>query len=245
MRLFAPVLAVLTAGSVALPVAAQDNLVTLGVFVTVRTENLPDFEQAAREHNAWHASQDDPQPWITYQALTGHGEYAVLAPNMTWASVDAPVVDMGTDVAHWAESGAAFVETEETVLWTSIPGGNPPTDPTQYPVVQVYEFEINSGGQPAAMNTIERANEALAETGIQFEWSAVISQDGPPSVFLALWFQNFDALGTPSPGPEQIMADTFGPGQGARILADFSEATTARSSQIWILRPDLSYTPAM
>lgn len=245
MRLLASLLAAVAAGAVAMPAAAQDNLVTLGVFVTVRTENVPEFEEAAREHNQWHATQNDPQPWLTYQALTGHGEYAVLAPGMTWASMDAPAVDMGSDVAHWADSGAEFVETEEVALWTTIPGGNPPEDASQYPLVQVYEFEIASGGQPTVMNTIGRANEALSRTGIPFQWSEVVSQDGPPSVFLAIWFQSFAELGMPGPGPDQIMADAFGPGQGARLLSDFSEATTARSSQVWMLRPDLSYVPAM
>lgn len=238
-------LAALAVVALAAPVVAQDNPVTLGYFLTVRTENLSDFEEAARQHNAWHASQNDPQTWVGYQAMTGHGEFAFVAPNMSWASMDAPAVDMATDVAQWAESGAEFVETEDVVMWTNVPGGNPPEDPTQYPVVQVYEFEINAGGQAAAMNVMQRANEALSKTSAHFQWSALVSQDGPPSVFLALWFQNFAELGTPGPSPDGIMADAFGPAQGARILRDFSEATTARSSQIWILRPDLSYFPGM
>ena len=244
MRPTCPLVA-LAALTFAVPVAAQDNLVTLGYFITVRTEHLSDFEEAARKHNDWHADQNDPQAWVAYQAFTGHGEFAFLAPDMSWASLDAPAVDMASDVAQWADSGAEFVETEDVVLWTTIPGGNPPEDATQYPVVQVYEFEINPGGQAAATNTIQRANEALQRTNIHFEWSALVSQDGPPSVFLALWFQSFAELGTPGPGPDRIMADAFGPAQGARILASFNEATTARSSQIWVLRPDLSYFPGM
>lgn len=245
MRIPAPLLAVVTAAVVAMPAAAQDNLVTLGVFVTVPSVSVPQFEQQVREHYQWHARENDSQPWATYQALTGHGEYAFLAPGMTWASMDTPTLDMGSDIAHWAESGAQYVESEEVVLWTNIPGGNPPEDPGQFPVIQVYEFDINSGGQAAAFDAIDRATEALSETGIHFQWSALISQDGPPSVFLALWFQNFAELGTPGPGADQMMADAFGAGQGARILAQFSEATTAQSSQIWMFRPDLSYAPAM
>ena len=245
MRLYNPFVIALATGIIAAPTTAQENSVTLGVFVTVRAENVPDFEQGLREHNEWHGSQNDPQPWMTYQALTGHGEYAVLAPNMAWASLDAPAVDMGADVAHWSESGAEYTATEEIVLWSSIPGGNPPADPTQYPIVQVFEFEIESGGQPAVMDVIQGANEALTRTGAHFEWSIVVSADGPPVVFVALWAESFAQLGTPGPGPEQIMADAFGPGQGARLLSEFSEATTARSSQIWILRPDLSHVPGM
>lgn len=245
MRLPTSLLAAATAVVVAIPAAAQDNLVTLGAFVTVRAENVPEFEQQVREHNEWHASQNDPQAWVTYQALTGHGEYALLAPNMTWASMDAPALDMGTDVAHWAGSAGQYTETEEFVMWTNISGGNPPEDGGQFPIVQVYEFEINSGGQTAAFSAIQRANEALSKTGMHFEWSTIISQDGPPSAFLAIWFQSFAELGTPGPGADQIMADAFGAGEGARILAQFSQATTPTSSQIWMFRPDLSYMPAM
>ena len=116
MRLPASILAAVTAIVMAMPATAQDNLITLGAFVTVRAEHVPDFEQQVREHNGWHASQSDPQPWATYQALTGHGEYALLAPGMTWASLDAPALDMGADIAHWAESAARYTETEEFVL---------------------------------------------------------------------------------------------------------------------------------
>ncbi|MFQ5537952.1 MAG: hypothetical protein ACE5GJ_10945 [Gemmatimonadota bacterium] len=245
LRTNPPLLAALTACALSMPVGAQENLVTLGAFVTVRTENVPDFESAVREHTTWHASQSDPQAWVAYQAVTGSGEYVILAPDMTWASLDGPIVDMGTDLAHWAKTGAHLVDTEEIVLWSQLPNGNPPEDATQYPVVQVLEFDINSGGNAAAMHAIEQASEALSRTGLQFEWSTVVSADASPSVFLALWFENFEALGTPGPGADRIMADAFGPGQGARVLADFSEATTAKSSQIWVMRPDLSYVPSM
>jgi hypothetical protein len=245
MRLPASILAVATAFVVTMPAAAQDNLITLGAFVTVRAEHVPQFEQQVRNHNEWHASQNDPQLWATYQAITGHGEYALLAPGMTWASMDTPALDMGADIAHWAESGAPYTQTEEFVLWTDIPGGNPPADPGQFPVIQVYDFAINSGGQAAAIDAIARASEALAQTGIHFQWSTVVSRDGPPGAFLALWFQSFAGRGTPGPGADQVMADAFGAGEGARILAQFAEATTALSSQIWTFRPDLSYTPAM
>ena len=244
MRLLPSLGAALAALLVAAPVSAQNNLVTLAAFVTVRAENVPEFEEATAEHAQWHASQNDPQAWPAYQALTGHGEYVFIAPNMTWASLDNPALDMAEDIAHYSESGAEWAETEDFVMWTEIPGGNPPTDPTQYPIVQVFEFDINSGGQAAVMHAIARFNSALADTDVLWSWSNVISRDGPPSVFIAIWAESFEALGTPGPGPDVIMADQFGPSTGNLIMTEFSNATTARSSQIWVLRPDLSYQPA-
>ncbi|MDX1493235.1 MAG: hypothetical protein R3253_04105, partial [Longimicrobiales bacterium] len=138
------------------PLSAQDEALTLGVFVTVRAENVPDFEAAAAEHAAWHASQNDSQAWPAYQALTGHGEYAILAPGMAWSDLDNPAVDMAQDIATWARQGAVYTETEEISLWTNLPGGNPPDDPMAVPIAQVFEFEVHPGGQPAVMDAIER-----------------------------------------------------------------------------------------
>lgn len=235
--------AVLTAAVLVLPLQAQDNNLTLGVFVTVRAENVPDFEDALREHASWHADQNDTQAWPAYQALTGHGEYAILAPNMSFATLDAPTVDMGTDVAAWASQGGAYAETEETVLWATVPGGNPPADPTSFPVAQVFEFEVQPNGQPAVMEGIERFSEAMADSPFHWQWSSIISADGPPAVFIALWFESFSGMTQMGDGPAQVMSDTFGPEKAAMIMNTFGEAVTVTASQIWMLRPDLSYVP--
>lgn len=243
MRRLLPTVVAFTATFAAAPLNAQENLVTLGAFVTVRAENVPEFEEAAQEHAQWHADQNDPQPWPAYQALTGRGEYAFLAPDMSWASLDAPALSMADDVAHWSESAAPYTETEEFVMWTNLPGGSPPADATQFPVVQVFEFEIRPGGQAAAMDAIERISEALAEVDFHWQWSTVISADGPPTVFIALWADSFASLGAPGPGPAQILTDAFGPERSAMIMRGFAEVTMSRSSQIWVMRPDMSHVP--
>ena len=244
MRYSVLAVAAFAAAALVMPLQAQDdNNLTLGVFVTVRAENVPEFEEAARDHAAWHADQNDPQAWPAYQALTGHGEYVILAPDMSFTSMDALSVGMGADVAAWASQGAAYTETEEMVLWASMPGGNPPPDPNAFPVAQVFEFEIQSNGQPAVMEGIERFSEAMAEAPFHWQWSTIVSADGPPSVFIALWFDSFSGMAAMGEGPAQVMADTYGPEKAAMIMNAFGDAVTMTSSQIWILRPDLSYFP--
>lgn len=240
-----PVLAVVavTAAALVQPLQAQDPNLTLGVFVTVRAEHAIDFEEAAREHARWHADQNDSQAWPAYQALTGRGEYAFIAPNMSYANLDAPTVDMAADIEAWAGQGAAYTETEEMVLWATVPGGNPPADPTAFPVAQVFEFEIQPNGQAAVMEGIERFSEAMAEAPFHWQWSSIVSADGPPSVFIALWFDSFAGMSQMGDGPAQVMSDTFGPEKAAMIMNAFGDAVTMTSSQIWMLRPDLSYFP--
>ena len=116
--------------AVGTPTEAQDNLITVGHFATIAVADVPAFEEAAREHAQWHGSQNDPTPWPTYQALTGHGEYAFLMSNGPWSSLDNPAISPADDVEHWAASGGEYTQTLETTIWTAIPGGNPPADPT-------------------------------------------------------------------------------------------------------------------
>lgn len=235
--------ATFVAVSIAPPLQAQDANLTLGVFVTVRAEHIPDFEDGVREHAQWHADQNDTQAWPAYQALTGHGEYAILAPDMSYSTLDAPSLDMGSDIAAWASQGAEYTETEETVLWMEVPGGNPPADPTAFPVAQVFEFEVQATGQAAVMEGIERFSEAMQDTPFHWQWSSIISADGPPAVFVAVWFDSFNSMSQMGDGPAQLMSDAYGPEKAAMIMNAFSEAVTFRSTQIWMLRPDLSYFP--
>jgi len=121
------VLAGLASLALAPPLVAQQSEVTLGFFVRVSAENVPDFEEAAAEHAQWHADQNDTQTWAAYQALTGpQSEYAFLA-GMAWAALDNPSLDMGADVAHWASEVAPFTQSEEAMMWS--PCRTPATHP--------------------------------------------------------------------------------------------------------------------
>jgi hypothetical protein len=245
MRQLLPVLALVAAPIVVAPAGAQDNVVTLGHFTTVMPENAPDFEEAAREHARWHTDQNDPQAWPAYQAMTGRGEYAFLSSGMTWANLDSPVLDPAADLEHWANSAAPYAEAIESTLWVTLPGGNPPADPTQYPVVQVFEFEVKDGGMPAVMEGIDKYSEAVREAApnLNFAWSQVVSADAPAAVFIAVWAESFAALGGPAPGPEVVMTNAYGPAQANRMMTAFNEAATMTANMIWIYRPDLSHIP--
>ena len=241
------VLAGFTALAISAPIAAQDNLITFGVFVNIPTVNTPDFEDAAREHAQWHADQNDTQAWPAYQALTGRAvEYVFLAPGMQWSGFDNPSVDIMADQAHWAQSGARYAESEEVIIWADVPNsGNPPADPTAFPIVQVFEFEVNPGGEPSVLRAIERFKTAIDASGseLRYGWSRVVSADGPPSYFIAIWAPDFATLGTPGPTPIEVLSSAFGPAEAGDVVATFERGTTSTASQIWTLRPDLSYFP--
>ena len=86
-------------------------------------------------------------------------------------------------------------------------------------------------------------SEAMADAPFHWQWSSILSADGPPSVFIAIWFESFSGMTQLGDGPAQVMSDTYGPEKAAMIMNAFGEAVTMTSSQIWMLRPDLSYVP--
>lgn len=231
----------------AAPAAGQDNLITMGHFTTVAVENIPAFEEAAREHAQWHASQNDPTPWPAYQALTGHGEYAFLMSNVPWSTLDNPPISPADDVEHWAESGGEYTETLETTIWTEIPGGNPPADPTAFPVVQVFEFEVAYGGITAVMEGLTMYSDALRQLSpdVHFGWSRVVSADSPEAVFIAVWHPDFASLDAAPTAPQDVMAQVHGAPRTMMVSQAFSEVVTLRSNQIWVYRPDMSHMPGM
>ena len=246
MRRTLSVLALAASVAVGAPAEAQD-LITVGHFTTVAVADVPAFEEAAREHAQWHGSQNDPTPWPTYQAMTGHGEYAFLMSNVPWSALDNPAISPADDVEHWSSSGGEYTQTLETTIWTSIPGGNPPADPTAFPVVQVFEFEVAYGGMQAVMEGVTKYSEAVRQVSpdVHFGWSRVVSADGPESVFIAVWHPNFESLDGPPTPPQEVMAQVHGAAETMRISGGFSAVATLRSNQIWVYRPDLSHMPGM
>jgi hypothetical protein len=247
MRAVTPFLASAAALLLAGPASAQGGPVTMGHFMKVEPENVMAFEEATREHMAWHADRNDPWAWPVYQAMTGEGlEYAGLTPNHSWADFDDPPVPMDEDMAHWLDIGGDLVASIEASAWVSMEEvSNPPTGAAP-PIVQVYEWEI-TGNEEALMHIIQMYKEAVDEMGLDFPfgWSRVVSNEGPPRIFIAIWFNSFAELDQAGPGPMQIMAEVHGEYATRNAAEAAAAAWRSVGSRIWVLRPDLSYLPSM
>ena len=229
---------------VATPAGAQDGNISMGAFVTIDAKDTEDFEEAAREHAQWHASQGDTWAWPAYASLGGGVEYAFVTSGHDWSDFDNPPVDMAADQLAWASGPAEYATSEEIAIWESLPEfGEPSAEPSA--LVQVIEFEVNPGGDAAVLHAMGKFKEAvdMGGGGGNFGWSRVVSNDGPPTYFVAVFADSFAELGAPGPNPEEIMTAAFGATE-ARMMGDaFDAAATVVSSRIWILRPDLSYMP--
>lgn len=230
------------------PVEAQDGPVTIGHFVSVHTVDVTAFEEAARQHMEWHASQNDTWEWPVYQAMTGKGvEYVAVSPNHRWADFDNPAVDMDADVANWIETAGEYEVEAETMIWTELTEFSiPPADPPP-PIVRVIEWRIRPGGERAIMHGIEKYKEAVDQLGVDdpFTWSRVVSQEGPPRIFIAIWSESFAEWDEEGPDPIEIMSEAHGEYEAREIFDAMADSWAEVNSRIWVHRPDLSYSPGM
>ena len=249
MRLSTTSVALFATMTLAAPAIAQE--LAISVFTTVATENVPRFEDAARAHSEWHGQQNDTQAWPVYQAFTGRSaEYVFVAPNMTWASMDNPSLDMADDQAHWTQTAAQHVESEDIQLWTQMTAAsNPLPDEmgADYPVVRVVEFEILPGGDGAFLNAIRMFKDAMDAQApdLYFAWNRVVSADQPPGAFIAVWAPSFEELGAPSPSPLTRMGEQFGVEAAGAASEAFNRSVRTTADRVWLFRPDLSYMPGM
>ena len=243
MRYTIPLVTSLAVLALAVPARGQDGTISMGVWVTVPMTDVVKFEEQATEHAEWHGSQNDTWRWATYQAVSGNApEYLFVTPNHSWADFDTPAVDMNEDAAHWAESGAQYSTSETIRFWQNLPDiGNPPTDPTAFPIVQVLEFTL-SGDESAVLHGAAKFKEASQGQGT-FTWARSIAYDGPPVISLALWYPNFAAIGVAGPTPEEILTAAFGATEAEQLIDGFNAAASLTSTRIWAFRPDLSYVP--
>lgn len=246
MRLTTLTMLMALMGCMTVPAAAQSGDVSMAHFVKVQLADVPAFEEASREHMAWHADRNDTWAWATYQAMTGDGiEYVAITPDHNWADWDNPVVDPAEDYAHFIDVAGDLVQSMESMAWVPLSDlSNRPANPG--PIVQVYEWEV-VGSEEAIMHILGMYKEAVDEVGMDrpFTWYRTISNDGPVRIFIAVYFDSFSELDGGGPGPMEIMAEVHGE-YATRTAAEASGAAwRTTGSQIWVMRDDLSYMPGM
>ena len=225
----------------ALPLSAQDGNVAIAHFITIDVKDMEAVEESIRDHNQWHAQQNDTWTWGTYQAFGGGTEYAIVSANHTWADLDNPSVDMSADAAEWASSDAAELTTgDELWIWENLPDiSNAPPEPMA--IVNVLEFQVH-GDEEDLLLAAGKFREAAGD-GAYYQWARVMSNDKPLTYFVAVWANTFEELGAPGPTPIEILRAQHGVAMTNALSEAFGSAATNTSNRIWVFRPDLSYIP--
>ena len=138
------------------------------------------------------------------------------------------------------------------VIWdTWVDVSMPPApDAPPAPIVQTVEFafDCTDDGRHAIMAAMKQFHGAVSGAGAPFQYTfnEVVTHDGGPTMFVALFLQNFAGLDADDPEAMQSMLEgALGRHQAREMIRTFEKHLKLTQVRIWVHRPDLSYRPGM
>lgn len=230
----------------AAPAQGQDGEITMGYFATVRSQDIPAFETAAKRHVEWHRRQGDTWTWNAWMSVTGtQGQYAYISGNHSWADFDTPGVSQANDAADWANGPGKFTVSEEAMMWMTLPWGSRPWGESIPAMVQVYEYAVVQGKAGDLEYVIRKFTEAAESTDWagRYVWEQVLSSEQSPVYFVVIPHESWASFQPLETSPQGVLVEAYGQAEGQRLIDMFNASVDAIGSRIWQYRADLSYTP--
>jgi hypothetical protein len=250
------ILIALTICAVAVPLTAEEEeappmSVAKSHFVMVNPGQALAFEAAYKGHLEWHASNDDPWIWHTWQIVNGQnfGHYIIRTGDHTWADWDARPEFQKQDGAHFLENVSQYVKKISSTMSVTDPKLVKWADDYGMPtMVDVTVFQINNEYSDAWYHTIEKIHEATVEKEIPFNyaWSFVASGgEGPgPTWSLVFPFKSWKEYGdTWEPAFWKLVEEVHGEYETDLIRKLMNKAVVHQENFMVAFRADLSYHP--
>ena len=112
-------------------------------------------------------------------------------------------------------------------------------------MVQVFEFTMKPNGQEGFMHFAQKFAEAARTTNwpIRFEWNALVSGAAGTTHFVVVPMAGFSAFDAEGGDPFEMLVEAYGPTEARQLFASFADVFDNGSTRVWVLRPDLSYSP--
>jgi len=238
---------------VACSLAAQEKPGTLAALEFQRPKNgmVPQYEAGRKQKAAWHKQQNDPQPLLVWQILSGDntGTYLVGRVGQHWADFDKPAISDEADLAQFQKVVGAYVDSVVARYYNYLPKvSNPPSGATMPPKFsEIIVFHVRYGKNSDFRSAIDRIYEGSQKTKwpVNFEWY-VLANGGPGGEFvLSIPHNNWaDFEDNPAVKPfRDMIKEAFGQAETDSIVDRIDRSVEKESTEIIQFRPDLSYLP--
>jgi hypothetical protein len=116
---------------VACSLAAQEKPGTIAALEFQKPKNgmVPQYQAGRKEKAAWHKQQNDPQPLLVFEILSGDntGTYVVGRWGQHWADLDKPAIPDETDLAEFQKVIGNYVDSVITRYYEIMPKISNPT----------------------------------------------------------------------------------------------------------------------
>lgn len=208
------------------------------------------YEAGRKQKAAWHKQQNDPQPLLVFEALSGDhtGTYVVGRFGQHWADFDKPAIPDETDVAEYEKVLGSYVESLTTRYYEFLPKVShvgEMTAPSKFSEILTFYAHYGKGQEFRAI--LDQICEAVQKTKWppQFQWYALANGGSAGEFVLAIPHKNWAEFGDdPNVKPfRDMLKEAFGQAQSDSIINRIDDAVEKETSEIVQFRPDLSYLP--
>ena len=250
MRRIGIFLVVLSLLLLALPVLAQDEPGTLarGFFLTIKPGMTQQFEEAYKQHIAWHRQQNDTWAWHTWQYETGErlGQYLVRTPGHHWEDFDAQAEFGEADSADFFAGAGQYVSSASSTFSRLLPKVSRWPEGDAIPAfVEVLTFRLRYGSAREFNYAIKKINEAINKSDwpIHYAWLTTVSGGELGTYILVIPHKNWADFKEPEKSFPAMLEEVYGRVEAGKVLKALTKSVLSESSQILRFRPDLSYIP--
>jgi hypothetical protein len=236
----------------ALPAVAQNSPGTVAALEFQKPKNgmVKQYEDGRKQKAAWHKTQNDPQPLMVWETLTGldTGTYVVGRLGQHWADFDKPAIPDQADLDEYAKVVGNYVDSLVARSYEYMPKiSNPVTPAAPSKFADIITFHLRYGKNSDFQSGISRVFDASQKTKwpVNYEWYVLVSGGDTGTYVLVLPRANWAAFeDKPEVKPfRDMLKDAFGQSEADSIVDRIDASVISETSEIIQFRPDLSYMP--
>jgi hypothetical protein len=234
----------------AVPLAAQNPGTIAGLeFQTPKNGMATQYESGRKTKAAWHKQQNDPQPLLVWETLSGEGTgtYIVGRLGQHWADFDKPPIPEQTDIEEYNKEVGQYVGSLVTRYYEFLPkvsSMGEGTAPSKFS--EIIEFHVRYGKAEEFQAALGRIFDATQKTKwpVKFGWYELANGGLAGTFVLVLPHDNWADFGdNPNVKPfREMLKDAFGQAEADAIVSEIDSSVESEMSSIIQFRPDLSYT---
>jgi hypothetical protein len=232
--------------------AAQEKPGTLAGIEFQKPKNgmVPQYEAGRKQKAAWHKQQNDRQPLLVWETLSGDntGTYLVARLGQHWADMDKPAIPDEADLAEFQKIVGVYVDSVTARYYEFLPKiSNPSAGMMPSKFSEILIFQVRYGKGSEFRSAIDRVYEASQKTKwpLNFYWYELVNGGQTGTYVLSLPRNSWaDFADKPDVKPfREMLKEAFGQAEAESIVDRIDHSVEKESSETIQFRPDLSYLP--
>jgi hypothetical protein len=220
-------------------------------FQKPKNSMVKQYEDGRKTKAAWHKQQNDTQPLLVWEVMTGRftGTYLVARVGQHWADFDHPSVSDAADLEEFNKVIGNAVESLTTSYYEFLPKiSNPESSMTPAKFNEVIAFHVRPGHEADFRSAITMIHEAGVKTNwpAHYSWFALANGGEDGEYVLVFGHPNYADFAE-KPGEKSyrdVIKEAFGQAEADSIMRRLDSSIERSESLIERFRDDLSYMPS-